>query len=95
MWSTMFSFRRWHSAAEMRRYFKRFLEHPPAADQIAAARQDRSVQASAGRREMFENTDAGAGDAGVSDQESGGGQSRDASAYDDVGTIDLQLGHVR
>ncbi|MEO1207794.1 MAG: oleate hydratase [Pseudomonadota bacterium] len=35
MWSTMFSFQRWHSLAEMRRYMKRFLHLFPGLTRIA------------------------------------------------------------
>lgn len=34
MWSTMFSFQRWHSAAEMRRYMQRFLHLLPGLARI-------------------------------------------------------------
>lgn len=44
MWSTMFSFRRWHSLAEMRRYLKRFLHLFPGLTRIAGVLRTRYNQ---------------------------------------------------
>jgi len=44
MWSTMFSFQRWHSLAEMRRYMQRFLHLFPGLTRIAGVLRTRYNQ---------------------------------------------------
>ncbi len=44
MWSTMFSFQRWHSVAEMRRYMRRFLHLLPGLGRLAGLLRTRHNQ---------------------------------------------------
>ena len=44
MWSTMFAFRRWHSAAEMRRYMRRFMHLLPGFNRLEGIHRTRLNQ---------------------------------------------------